>query len=103
VLLDDPLEYGRITLCVPGSFRVDDGDGTILTDPQTVRFRAVDPPGFGKPQFSQPALEIIPGLERPLLVTAFGLGLIAAKEDMPAGRRDSHGFSDGPQPLVKVF
>ena len=40
MLLDNPLEDGRIALPIPGTFRVDDGYRTALADAQTIGFRA---------------------------------------------------------------
>lgn len=42
VLLDDALEIRLVTMPIPGSFWVDDGDGTLGTDSQAVGFRTKD-------------------------------------------------------------
>ena len=42
MLLDDALEIGLVTMSIPGSFRVDDGDGPLDTDPQAICLRAID-------------------------------------------------------------
>ena len=38
VFVDDPLEDRRVALAIPGAVRVDDGDRSTLTYPQTVGF-----------------------------------------------------------------
>ena len=40
MLLNDPLELGRIASAVPRTFRVHDGDGPTLANAQAVGFRA---------------------------------------------------------------
>jgi len=39
MLLNDLLQHGRITLAVPRSLRIDDGDRTASTNPQAIGFR----------------------------------------------------------------
>ena len=43
VLLDDPFEHRRVAVVVPGPFRIDDGDGSLLADAQAIGLGAVDP------------------------------------------------------------
>jgi hypothetical protein len=39
MLLDDALEICLVTMSIPDSFRVDDGDGSFRTDPQAIGLR----------------------------------------------------------------
>src|SRR5262245_31655318 len=94
MLLDDPLERGRITLAIPGAFRIDDGNRTAFADAQAVGLGAQDPALVGEPEFLQPPLEVIPRDGAALHVAALRLGLLGAEKDVTAGDRDSDGGRD---------
>jgi len=83
VLLDDPLQDLRTARMIPRSFGIHDCDGSLRADPQAVGFRSEHTALPAQAQFIQTALEILPGSKAIFARTAFGLRLIAAKEDMP--------------------
>src|SRR5262249_54811898 len=88
VLLNDSLEDRGITLPVPRTFRVDDGDRAAFADAQAIRLRAQDATLLRKLQLLEPSLEELPRHKAPFLVAAFGFRLIAAKKDVAP--RDRH-------------
>jgi hypothetical protein len=89
MLLDDPLEQGRVTRGVPGAFRIDDGDGTALTDAQAVGFGAKDAALLRQPELFETALQKLPRREATIFVAALRLRLIAAQKDMPPRERNA--------------
>src|SRR5436190_10309474 len=96
VLLDDPLEDGRIAVRVPRALRIDDGDGAALADPQAVRFRPQNPAGLGETELPEPALEKIPRGQAAILLAALGCRLIAAEKDVAPRHVDADALRDGP-------
>src|SRR5437016_2710404 len=63
VLLDDPVEDGRLAAPVPDPLRIDDGDRPARADPQAVRLRPLDPALLREPELLQAALQVLPRLE----------------------------------------
>src|SRR5439155_20643386 len=70
MLLDDPLEDGRIALRVPRAFRIHDGDRAALADPQAVRFRPQNAALLGEAELLEPAPEKTPRGEAAILPAA---------------------------------
>ena len=87
VFLNDPLQYGRVALAVPGTFRVYDRNRPTLADAEAVGFGAKDAALFREPQLLETALEEIPRGEAALLVTTFRFRLIAAEKDVASRDR----------------
>jgi hypothetical protein len=85
VFLNNAFEHRRVTLAVPSSFRVHDGNRTTLADAEAVGFRAKDAAPFRELQLLEAPLQKSPCGKAPLLVAAFGFGLIAAEENVPPG------------------
>src|SRR5262249_4661376 len=94
MLLDDPLEHGRIAARVPRALRIDDGNRTAFADAQTVGLGPKDAALLGEPELLQSALEKLPRREAAILLTALRRGLVAAKKDVPAGGRTANRFCD---------
>ena len=105
MLLNDPLENGRVALAVPRTFRVHDRNWTTLTDAQAVGFGAKDAALFRELQLFETPLQKIPSVQATLLVAAFGLRLIAAEKDVAPGDRHTDArrdFSLGIGHLVRI-
>ena len=94
MLLDDPLEDGRIALAIPRAFRVDNGNGAGLADAKAVRLGAQHSV-IGEPQLDQTPLQIVPRHDRPIPIAAFRLGLVAAEENVAPGDADPQLLDDG--------
>ena len=94
VFLNNPFEHRRIALAVPGAFRVHDRNRTALADAEAVGFRAKDAALFGELQLFETTLQKTPCGQAPVLVAAFGFGLIAAKKNVAAGDRDANALRD---------
>ena len=63
VFLEDALQNFGGAGPVPDALGIDDGDGALTTDLQTVRLGAVDAPRSHEVEFHEPALQEIPGFE----------------------------------------
>src|SRR5262245_62720480 len=94
MLLDDPLEHGRIALPIPRSLGIDDGDGAAFADPQAIRLRSKNASLLGQLQLLEPLLQETPRGESAFLVAALRLFLIAAEEDVPAGDGNANARRD---------
>lgn len=83
VFLDDPFEDFRGAMVVPSSLRIDNGNGALCADTQTIDFASINkrmrPDQL---QFLQTAFQILPGFQTFHSRTAFGFRLIGAKEDV---------------------
>jgi hypothetical protein len=80
MLLDDALEIRLVTMSVPDSFWVDDGDGAFCADPQAIGFRTKDGVfGVDASEFLEALLEELPGR---LLFTGGGTVAAYAEKDM---------------------
>src|SRR4051794_20716588 len=88
MLLDDPLEDGRIALRVPRAFGVDDRDRSAFADAQAVGLGAEDAALLRQTELLQPPLEKLPRGEAAVFLAALRVRLIAAEEDVPP--RDRH-------------
>ena len=93
VFLNDALQYRRIALAVPRTFRVNDCNRPTFADAETVGFRAKDAALLGELQLFETPLQEIPCGKAALFVTALGVGLIAAEKDMAT--RDRHADAGG--------
>src|SRR5688572_636991 len=103
MLLDDPLQYGRVAGTVPGAFGIDDRDRSALADAQAVGLRAADPAGLAQSQLLEPRFQVFPRRQAPLLLAALGLGLVAAEEDVPPGDGRADRLGDTPLRLDGPF
>ena len=64
VLLNNPLQHGRSAGVVPNPFRIHDGNGALLADPQAIRFGAIHAVvRLRQAQFLQTLLEVVPGFQ----------------------------------------
>lgn len=81
MLLDDALEIRLVTMAVPGSFRVYDGDGTLRADPQAIRLRSEDGAlCVHQSEFFEASFEELPGF---FLLTGGSAVAADAQKDMP--------------------
>jgi len=85
VLLNDPFEHRRVAAVIPHSFGPDDRDRARLAHPQTIDLGPCDAAAFGQSQNFQARFQIVPCNETALAIAAFGLGLVAAQENVPPG------------------
>src|SRR5262249_28564771 len=76
----------RIALSVPHALWVDDRDRPVRADAQAVHLRAQDAALVVEAQLEEPPLQVVPRGEPALLLRALRLRLVAAEEDVPAGR-----------------
>src|SRR5437899_5909474 len=95
MLLDDPLENRRIARRVPRAFRIHDGDGAALADPQAVRFRPQNAALLGETELLQPALEKVPRGQAAILLAAFRVRLIAAEKNVAPRDVNADALRDG--------
>lgn len=104
VFVDNTFKHGRIALGIPCTFRIDHGNGASATDPQTIGLGAVDTDvlavfidvaTFGEAKLFEPLLKIAPCGEAAFEIAAFGLGLVAAEENMPLGGVGADRVGDG--------
>ena len=85
MLLDDSLQHFRRDVVVPDAFRIDDGDGTLLADPQAVRLGAIDAMlPRQQAQIRKSLFQIIPGKDGGISGGTMRLGLVRAKENVAA-------------------
>ena len=89
MLLNDPLELGRIASAVPRAFRVHDGNGTALANAQAVGFRAKNAALFRQTELAQTPFQEGPGFQPSFFLAALRCGLVTAQKDVPAGDRDA--------------
>src|SRR5678815_5562127 len=79
MLLDDPLERGRITLAIPGAFRIDNGDRPAFTDAKAIGLAAQDAALLGQAKLLQSAFQILPRGDPAFHVAALRLALLGAE------------------------
>jgi hypothetical protein len=96
MFLDDALQYRRVASGVPGAFGIDDSNRSTFTDAKAVRFGAKNPALLRKAELLQTTLQVFPGSEPTLLLTAFGRGLVAAEKDVPPRNRHTDRYGDVP-------
>jgi hypothetical protein len=94
MFLNDAFEHRRITVAVPSPFRVHDRNRTTLADAEAVGFGAKDAAPLRELQLFEATLQKIPRRDAPLLVAAFGFGLIAAKKNVAPGNRHTNAGRD---------
>ena len=94
MLLNDALEYGRVALAVPRTFRVHDRNGTSLADAEAVGFCAKDAALLGELQLFEPSLQETPCGKATLLITALRFSLIAAEKNMAPRHRHTNAGRD---------
>src|SRR3954470_22664954 len=94
MLLDDPLERGRIALAIPGTLRIHERDRTALADPEAIRLRPQDAALIRQSEFLQALLQEVPRGDPAFLVAALRGGLIGAEENMAACYRYADGVRD---------
>lgn len=63
---------------IPDALRVDECDGALVADLQTVDLAAKDTMSGGKIEFAESFFQVIPGLQAGLPIATLGFGLIAA-------------------------
>lgn len=97
MLLNDSFEDRWIALRVPGTFGINDRNGSAFTDPKAVGFAAINPSLLGKTEPLQALLEVFPRHEGTVFRTALRLGLITAQENVPT--RGGYAESLGNAPL----
>ena len=88
MLLDNPFKHRRIALSIPGALGVDDRNRSTFANTQTVRLRSENTATSGETELLQPLLEVVPGAQASLFVTAFGIGLVAAEQNVTSGSVD---------------
>lgn len=94
VLLNDALQnLGRAGM-IPRTVRIDQGNRTALADAQTIGFGAINAAAASQIEFIEPLFQIVPRGQAGIAVTAFGLCLIAAQENVSAGVGDAQFFGD---------
>ena len=93
VFLNDALQHRRITLAVPGTFRVYHCNRSTFADAEAVGFRAQDAALLRELQLFETPLQESPCGNATFLITAFRFCLIAAEEDMAP--RDRHTDAGG--------
>lgn len=85
VFLDDALQNLRGARAVPDSFGIDESDGALEADTQTIGFGAIDQGhGAGESQFFKPSFQVFPGFQASGFSSAFRFSLVGAQEDMAA-------------------
>ena len=89
VLLNDPFKHLRRAVPVPGAFRINDGYRPIHAQLQAVRLAAVDPALLGQAELFESPFQIFPRFQALLPAATFGLGLIAAEQNMTPDRIDA--------------
>src|SRR5688500_6869410 len=94
VLLNNPLERGRIALAVPRALGIDNRNRAALADPQAVRFRPQDAALVGEPQLTKAAFQEIPRRHAALHVAALRLGLLGAEKDVALRDGNADGVRD---------
>ena len=83
MLLDDSLQHFRRDVVIPDAFRIDDGDGTLLADPQAVRLSAIDAMlARQQAKLREALFQIIPGNDGDIPGGAMRLGRVRAKQDV---------------------
>src|SRR5690348_4205533 len=70
---------------VPDVIGPDDRDRAGLAHPQAVGLGPLDPAVLAEAELGEAALEKFPRFEPAFAARAFGLGLVAAQEDVPPG------------------
>ena len=85
MFLDDAFEDGRSARVVPGSLRIDESDGTVHANPETVGFGSIDQ-RFGPHQVQhfQPRFQELPGNQPVRARTTLRLGWVGTEEDVAA-------------------
>lgn len=107
MFLDDPLNNFWRSRFVPDALGIDHHDRALLANPEAIGLGAEDTTGAmtsGRPlaiggrlvesEFLEPPFEVVPGFKAGGFVTADGLGLVGADEDMPIDLVESE-FGDG--------
>jgi hypothetical protein len=90
VLLDNPLERGRIAAAIPGAFRIDDGDRPAFADSEAIRFGPQDSALFRKTELLQTPLEKLPCGKALLFLATFWRRLVAAEKDVTPRHRHTN-------------
>ncbi len=84
VLLDDLFQNVRVAGVIPHAFRIDDRDGALEADAQTVGAGALDDAvRSGEPDFLEAFLEELPRSEAGLEIATLGFAGSCAEEDVP--------------------
>ena len=96
MLLDDSLENRWVALSIPGTFRIHHGDRSTLAYSETVRFGPENTATIREPELLEPSLQVCPGHQSSVLVTALGLSLVAAEKDVTLRHIDAEPHSDTP-------
>src|ERR1700691_588955 len=95
MLLDNSLDDFCRGRAIPGSLGINHRDGTLLADAQAIRLGAVNTVAAGQQvQLRQSAFQILPRFETHFFRRAFGLGLVAAQEDVAADVADLQALGD---------
>src|SRR5262245_64672474 len=84
MVVDDAFENGRVARPVPRALGIHDGDRSALANAKAIGLRAKDAALFREAELLQPSLEKVPRGEAALLLTALGVGLIAAEKYVAA-------------------
>lgn len=79
---DDFLQHGRCAAFIPDAFGINERDGPLRANLQTIDLSAQYAAAAHQPQFAQARFEIVPRHKAGGFVAAFGLGLVGAQENM---------------------
>jgi hypothetical protein len=88
VFLKDAFEDWGSGRVIPNALGIDHGNGSVLADPQTVGFRAIDASVsaglllLAQTSFCEPFLQVIPGGAGDFGRSALGLGLLSTQENV---------------------
>src|SRR5688572_26921070 len=94
MLLNDPLERGRIALPVPRTLRINDRDRTAFADAEAIRLCAQDASLIGEAELAKPTLQELPRRHTALHVAALRFGLLRAQKNVTARNRNADGVRD---------
>ena len=103
MLLDDPLEHGRLASSVPRAFGIDDGDGAALANTKAIGFRPKDAARLGKTQLLEALFQIIPRGKRAIAIAAFRFGLIGTQKNVSARVGNANRIGDLPKLCSAVY
>lgn len=90
MLLDDPFEAYWIALAIPSSFRVDNSDRPVLTNPQAVSLGPQHTTALRQPEFLKTSFQVVPGRSSTVFLTTPGIRLVTAQEDVPRRAADTN-------------
>jgi hypothetical protein len=104
VFLDDALQNFGCAGVIPDAFGINDSDGTVHANAETIRFCAKNDRvvALAHAEFFEAIFEVFPGFDAVLLRAALRFGLVGAKKDMAMEFADSQGLNFLLQFFVEV-